>query len=377
MKMKRMLTGVLAGVMLFGSIQLLAPIKRVVAVQQHIQKLSTKKSIKFKNKPMGYTCQKFYIDDDENYLYATYKPVGGTDDHLLCRYNLNESRTIATCESFMILENSGHGMILDGETRSKQTYLYVGCDAQKGEATGVACINYDVLPKYEYNESDKCWEYKDANLSKGVPSLKSGEFYNKKQLVKNKNVKKNSISEYKYKAIKSEKNFAKGDFCVASTGAHMVYEKYYNNKNNKKSKLNIKKIGENFNLTGLDLKNLVGTNWQATDAWTKYDTFFTTQSDVKKLKANNTGLKIVRRSGEKYQHKEIYSLNLPEQLLGKIKDKPTFYTDNKGEGHWRVEIEGVQVMPFSSNKATTYVYVCSKEKKFHFERIFHFNVTKK
>lgn len=412
MRLKRVLAGMITGVMLCGSVNTVVPyattMKQVEAAENITTTLSDDKSIIFERKPMSYTCQKFYIDKVNKYLYATYKPVEGTKCHMLCRYILSENGEngwIATGESFMVLNKTGHGMILDGETKNNKTYLYVGCDANaKYEATGIARIDYDSMPKYVYNTNTKKWVYSGV-VSKGKNKNLKSKFYDKKTDKTDKltidNVQKSNIdNKWKIKSFSSllgsGESFVKADFCVASTGAHMVYVKY---KKKKTNMMRVRKLQDVFSqidnqidgtsavatfnamklkdnvVTSRKLSEMLGggrSTWQATAAWTRYDSFFTTQGNVKKLKVDNTGLYINRRLGSTYQTQQTYKLNFSKNtdMLTSIEGKA-----NTEKTKWPLEMEGIQVIKTGETSATIYVYIrgSKADKK---EKIFYFNVTK-
>lgn len=155
----------------------------------------------------------------------------------------------------MVLTKTGHGMILDGQTKNGKTYLYVGCDVDKVgkdkdgkdimEATGVARIDYAAMPKYEYKDSK--WVYSKSVDKKKKKTLTTG-FYDKSGKVTIDHVQKSSIDKKckitKFSSLLSKKEkFVKGDFCVADTGAHMVYVKYTKNK---KNMMKVRKLSDVF-----------------------------------------------------------------------------------------------------------------------------------
>ena len=347
--------------------------------------------IKLKNLPCTYTVQKFYFASDKD-LYITFKPCTGTTS-LLCHLNIEDDT--ATCDSCILVNNSGHGMILTGEKVNGKTYLYVGYEAKKIkvainkkgdkpiEAHGIARIDYDSVDKFIFKNNK--WVYykngtatnmsytsKNFYTSKNVANLAKKEAVYMPKVDGGDNTRILSFQEL----LGTDANkFVKFDFVIAANGANMVYIKYRKNntdyiktmklqnrvfnvmENNTDNTNDIK--AKTIGLEGSVINNSLSSMtkntkcWQSTAAWTRYDMFITTQDktllgkDVKwangknikwtdKIKKGSVGIYAVRSSNQKLNGHQYIEFKVPEDMVTsckKIADNAKSYINKKNKNY--------------------------------------------
>ena len=345
--------------------------------------------IKLKNLPCTYTVQNFYFASAKD-LYVTFKPCTG-DISLLC--HLNVTGKTASCDSCVLVNNSGHGMILTGENVNGKTYLYVGAQIDTNvdgdrEAYGIARIDYDSLDKFEL-ENNK-WVYRKVNEA---PDAKPKFSYTQKKFYTSETVKnlykKGAVYKpkeqggantrimnfQKFLDFENGEQFVKFDFVIAANGANMVYIKYRkdntnylrtiklqnrvynvmestNNKNKNIQAISIKKEG-----SFIDNKLSTMTKnthcWQSTAAWTRYDMFITTQDktlfgknvdwangkNIKwtdKMKKGSVGIYAVRSSNKNLNGHQYIEFKVPEDMVTackKIADHAKSYINKKNKNY--------------------------------------------
>ncbi len=202
----------------------------VYAATANVKTVKSKQEYIFKNLPINRVIQNFFIDKKNNRIYGTMVQPGkggkGKEDTLLIQFNI-KGKT-ATAQSFLVIDNGGHGVSLAGYYKENELKLYVNSDNGKG----VALVDAAVLNKTGKNNKNINYYDKKAKRWKNAKGQKiiTEKLKDSGLRLKNANLCKLSkegrqVTEFSKLCGKGEK-FDRADFVRASDGTPYIYVRY-------------------------------------------------------------------------------------------------------------------------------------------------------